>query len=327
MRVQVRQVTYQAKDINSYELVHPQGMELPPFTAGAHIDFYFRDGSIRQYSLCNDPAERHRYLIAVLREAHGRGGSLALFERVHTQRTVVIGRKPRNNFRLHEEAKHHLLLAGGIGITPIMAMIYRLRAIGADFTLHYCTKSPEHTAFGKDLATLVADGRVIIHHDGGDPRKGLDIAALLEKPKPGSHLYYCGPAGFMRAAKTASAHWPKGTVHSEYFTPESSPKPALTKEEYAVIDNDAIGLGFQIKIASTGTIYHVSNDKTIVDVLREHGIEIETSCEAGLCSTCKVRYLEGEVDHRDLVLDDSEQRKYLTVCCSRAKSPMLVLDL
>ncbi len=327
IRLQVRQITHQAKDINSYVLVHPEGKELAPFTAGAHIDFHFRDGSVRQYSLCNDPTERHRYLIAVLREADGRGGSQALFERVHTQRTVSVGREPRNNFPLHEEAEHHLLLAGGIGVTPIMAMIYRLQAIGADFTMHYCTKSPEHTAFRPELAPFVTDGRIIVHHDGGDPRKGLDIAGLLKEHKVGTHLYYCGPEGFMRAAKKASAQWPKGTAHFEYFTAAASPKATLTEDEAADAGEDAIGLGFQIKIASTGTVYYVPNDKTIVNVLREHGIDVETSCEAGMCATCKTRFLAGEPDHRDLVLDDEDHAQYMTICCSRSKSPMLVLDL
>ncbi len=327
MRLQVRQVTYQARDINSYELVHPEGKPLPTFTAGAHIDFHFRDGSVRQYSLCNDPSERHRYLIAVLREEYGRGGSQALFERVHTQRTVSVGRQPRNNFPLHEEATHHLLLAGGIGVTPMMAMLYRLQSIGADFTMHYCTKSPEHTAFRPELAALASEGRVLLHHDGGDPRRGLDIAALLKSYEPGTHLYYCGPVGFMRATEAASAHWPKGSVHCEYFTAAASPKATLTKDEAADVGDDAVGLGFQIKIASTGAVYYVPNDKSIVEVLREQGIEVETSCEAGLCATCKTRYLTGEPDHRDLVLDDEEHSQYLTICCSRAKSRMLVLDL
>lgn len=326
LRLQVRQITHQAIDINSYELVHPEGEELPEFSAGAHIDFYFRDGSVRQYSLCNDPAERHRYLIAILRDAHGRGGSQALHERLKMQHTVAIGR-PRNNFPLREETEHHLLLAGGIGVTPMMAMLARLQTIGTDFTLHYCTKAPEFTAFRSELEELVAAGRVILHHDGGDPGKGLDIAGLLEEHRSGTHLYYCGPAGFMRAAAQAAAHWPEGTVHCEYFTAEASPKAAMTGEEISQLADDTIGIGFQVKIASTGATFFVPHDQSIVQVLTENGIEVEVSCESGLCGTCATRYLEGEVDHRDLVLEKSEQTQYLTLCCSRAKSKILVLDL
>ncbi len=326
LRLQVRQITYQAININSYELVHPEGEELPEFSAGAHIDLYFRDGSARQYSLCNDPVERHRYLIAILHEAHGRGGSHALLERLNVQRKVFIGR-PRNNFPLREAAERHLLLAGGIGVTPMMAMLARLRTIGADFTMHYCTKDPEHTAFRPEFKDLVADGRVIVHHDGGDPSKGLDIAGLLKDHRPGTQLYYCGPAGFMRAAEAGAAHWPEGTVYCEYFSAEAEPKATMTGEELSVMADDAVGIGFQVKIASTGATFFVASDKTIVQVLAENGIEVEVSCESGLCGTCATRYLEGEVDHRDLVLEKVEQAQYLTLCCSRAKSQVLVLDL
>jgi len=327
MRLQVRQVTFQAERINSYELVHPDGRELPPFSAGAHIDFHFRDGSVRQYSLCNDPAERHRYLIAVLREDDGRGGSQALHERVHVQRTVSVGTAPRNNFPLSEDADRHLLIAGGIGVTPLKSMAHHLQRTDADYALHYCTRSPANTAFRDRFDPLVDAGRAFYHYDGGNPADGLDIRALLEVHTPGTHLYYCGPPGFMRACQEAAGHWPKGTVHYEFFSAESSPKASLSGDELDRAGDGALGLGFQVKIASTGAIYTVPNDKSIVEVLWENGVQVETSCESGLCATCKVRYLEGEVDHRDLVLGDDEQAEYLTACISRSKSPLLVLDL
>ena len=325
--LRVRQITFQANGINSYELVHPEGHELPPFTAGAHIDFHFRDGSVRQYSLCNDPAERHRYVIGVLKETSGRGGSLALHERLHVQRLVSVGH-PRNNFPLTERARSHLLLAGGIGITPLLSMARQLDRTGADYRLHYCTRGPEVTAFRDELAPLAAKGRVSFHHDGGVPANGLDIAALLRTPSEGTHLYYCGPPGFMAACERASAHWPSGTVHCEHFSAASSPKSFLSNDELEEAGDAALsGLGFQIKVASTGAVFIVPNDKSIVDVLADNGIEILTSCKAGLCATCKVRYLAGEVEHRDMVLDEAEQAQYLTACVSRARSSMLVLDL
>lgn len=326
LKLQVRQITYQATGINSYELVHPDGDDLPPFTAGAHIDFFFRDGSVRQYSLCNDPHERKRYLIAVLREADGRGGSQALHERVHVQRQVYVG-APRNNFPLRQDARRHVLLAGGIGVTPMMSMLAELRDAGADYALHYCTKAPAFTAFRPELAPLVADGRAVVHHDGGDPGKGLDIAGLLRDHEAGTHLYYCGPAGFMRAAAAATAHWPEGTVHFEYFTAAAAPRTSITQAELSAVDDGAVGIGFQVEIASTGATYFVPNDKSIVQVLAEHGIQVEVSCQSGLCGTCTTRYLSGEVDHRDLVLPDDQRSEFLTVCCSRAKSRVLVLDL
>ena len=327
MILRVRQITFQANGINSYELVHPQGEELPPFTAGAHIDFHFRDGSVRQYSLCNDPAERHRYLIAVLKEVNGRGGSLALHERLHVQRLVSVG-QPRNNFPLTQRARSHLLIAGGIGITPLLSMARELERSGAHYALHYCTRGPEVTAFREELEPLVRKGRVTLHYDGGVPANGLDIGALLREPHEGTHLYYCGPPGFMGACERASTHWPSGTVHCEHFAASSSPKSFLSNDELEAAGDAALsGLGFQIKVASSGAVYIVPNDKSIVEVLGEHGIEILTSCKAGLCATCKIRYLSGEVEHRDMVLDEAEQSEYLTACVSRAKSSMLVLDL
>lgn len=326
MVLRVRQITYQARGINTYELVHPEGGDLPAFTAGAHIDFHFRDGSVRQYSLCNDPAERHRYVIAVLLEPDGRGGSQALHERVHAQRLVSVGR-PRNNFPLAADARRHLLLAGGIGVTPLMAMVHKLEREAADYTLHYCAKGPQFAAFRDELAPLERKGRAHFHYDGGIPANGLDIAALLAGYEAGTHLYYCGPAGFMTACKRAGAHWPADCVHLEYFSAASAPKSALSGDELAAAGEHALGIGFQVKIASTGAVYVVPNDKSIVHVLAEHGVEIPTSCEAGLCATCKVRYLSGEVDHRDLVLSEEEHAEYLATCISRSRGPMLVLDL
>ena len=325
-RLQVRQVSHMAEDINAYELVDPDGEDLLPFEAGAHVDFYFRDGSVRQYSLCNDPAERHRYLIAVLKEVNGRGGSEALHDRVHPQRKVYVG-NPRNNFPLHEEAKQHLLLAGGIGVTPMIAMIARLQTLGAEFTMHYCAKSPRHAAFRGEMASMVKDGQVIFHYDGGDPRRGLDIETLLKPTKPGTHLYYCGPPGFMDAVKKFSSHWPNGTVHFEFFSTTGSPKSQLIEQEFESVVDGTVGIGFQVQLTSTGAIFSVPNDKSIVQVLAENGIEIEVSCESGLCGTCVTRYVKGEVDHRDLVLEEDQQGEFFTPCCSRSKSKILVIDL
>ena len=325
-RLQVRQITYQAVGINSYELVHPEGEELPPFTAGSHIDFYFRDGSVRQYSLCNNPRERHRYLIAVLREPQSRGGSEGLHERVHVQRTVCVG-EVRNNFPLSSNAKHHVLLAGGIGVTPMMAMIGEIQSKGGSFTMHYCSKSPEHTAFKPELKELVAAGTVIFHHDGGDPSQGLDIKSLLTTQDNGTHVYYCGPPGFMRAVKRAAKHWESGTVHAEHFSSIASPKVKQTAEEREAAGDSGVGIGFQVVLSSSGASYFVANDKSIAEVLKENGVHVETSCKSGLCGTCKTRYLKGEVDHHDLIMNADEQANYLTLCCSRAKSQLLVIDL
>jgi ferredoxin-NADP reductase len=223
MLLRIRSITYLAARINGYEFVDPDGHDLPGFAAGAHISVRLSEGLVRDFSLWNDPAERERYCIAVLREGLG---SSQLHDSVRVG-DLVEASTPRNNFPLAAAAERHLLIAGGIGITPIMAMIAELRRRRAEFRLHYCTRSPEETAFLEDLAVLAAQGLVQFHHDGGDPAKGLDIAAALQECRPGTHLYYCGPAGMMAAAAAASAHWPPGTVHCEYFAGPNAVAPVM----------------------------------------------------------------------------------------------------
>jgi ferredoxin-NADP reductase len=225
MLLRIRSITYLAARINGYEFVDPDGKDLPPFTAGAHISVRLSEELVRDFSLWNDPAERMRYCIAVLREGHA---SSQLHEEVRVG-TLVAGSMPRNNFPLAADAERHLLIAGGIGITPIMAMIAELRRRHAEFHVHYCTRSPEETAFLDDLAVLAALGRVQFHHDGGDPANGLDITATLRDCRPGTHLYYCGPGGMMAAAAAASAHWPPGTVHFEFFAGPNAVAPTMSE--------------------------------------------------------------------------------------------------
>jgi len=227
MQLRIRSITYLAEDINGYELVDPNGHDLPRFSAGSHVGVRLGQDIWRDYSLWNDPAERARYCIAVLREAEGQG-SREWHERVRVG-DIVEASAPRNNFSLAAGAMRHLLIAGGIGITPIMAMIAQLRRNRAEFRLHYCTRSPEETAFLDDLAILAAQGRVKFHYDGGDPAKGLDIAATLRECPSGTHLYYCGPAGMMATAEAASRHWPAGTVHCEYFAGPKAVPPIIGK--------------------------------------------------------------------------------------------------
>ncbi len=317
LELMVRQVRYEARDIHSYELVHPLGEALPPFEAGAHVDVHLRDGMVRQYSLCNPPHERHRYVIGVLRDEHGRGGSRALHAGWRVQDRVRVG-APRNHFALEPGARRVLLLAGGIGVTPLKAMAHRLHALGADYQLHYCARDLQRVAFADELREGLDPARLHLHLDGGEPSRGLDIGALLRaEHAPGTHLYYCGPAGFMQACAQASAHWSPGSVHCEHFQAASRPagEPGAPSE------------GFTVQIASSGRRLHVAPEHSIASVLREAGIEVPTSCEAGLCATCKVGYLQGEVEHQDCILDDDEHRTHLTVCVSRARSPLLVLDL
>jgi len=315
MQLRVRSIIYLAEDINGYELVDPNGRDLPRFNAGSHIGVRLGEQVWRDYSLWNDPAERRRYCIAVLREKLGEGSRL-LHDAVKVGDIVEVA-LPRNHFPLAEAARRHLMLAGGIGITPIMAMVAELRRRRAEFRLHYCTRSPERTAFREELDLLAAMGKVIFHYDGGDPAKGLDIAALLDEPQPGTHLYYCGPAGMMEAAAAASAHWPAGTVHCEYFSGPGAAPPSRLEDDRP----------FRVRLAKSGAEYEVPAGETIISVLRRHGVETRTSCELGYCAACMTRYLAGDPDHRDPILGDKARETHMLICCSRAKSDVLVLDL
>jgi len=312
MQLRVRSITYLAEAIHGFELVDPRGRDLPRFAAGAHIDVRAA-GLLRQYSLCNDPAERRRYCIAVLREAQSRGASRHLHDAVRVGDLVEVS-LPRNNFPLATVAERHLLIAGGIGIAPIMSMVAELRRRRADFLLHYCTRSLQRTAFREALMPLAAEGHVLFHHDGGDPARGLDIKAALRDPHPGTHLYFCGPEPMMAAATEAAKEWPADTVHCEYFTAPLS----------EIVDEDR---PFRVRLARAGTEYEVPVGETIVDVLRRHGIAVRTSCELGYCGACLTPYRAGEPDHRDQVLEENSRKRYVLICCARSKTPILELDL
>lgn len=317
LHARLHAIVLEADGIATFEFRHAGRGELPAFTAGAHIDVHIRPGCVRQYSLCNDPRERHRYVVAVLREEAGRGGSKAMHDELRIGQSVTLG-APRNFFPLAADARRHLLVAGGIGVTPMMAMAAELEAQHREFFLHYCTRSPERTAFRERVESLAGAGRAAIHHDGGEPSRGLDLRALLGRHEAGTHLYYCGPAGFMQAAGAAAAHWPPGNVHAEHFTAPASGGSAA---------GQAANSRFQVRLARSGLDLDVPADKSIVDVLREHDVFIETSCTQGYCGTCLTRYLAGEPEHRDTVLDDDDRREFVLVCCARSRTPTLELDL
>lgn len=314
-RVHVRRITLEAQDICSFELVDVEGRELPSFSAGSHIDVHLDGGLIRPYSLCNDPSETHRYLIAVLREPASRGGSTAMHDLREGQALRISG--PKNHFALAEAAPHQLLLAGGIGITPILSMAERLAAIGASFELHYCTRSMARTAFADRLRASAFAGRVRLHRDDGPAEQQLDLPATLASQPAGSHLYVCGPTGFMGAVLAGAnvAGWSESRLHREYFAA-------------AAVDNTGDG-AFDVQLASSGALIRVTADQSIVAALAAAGVQVPVSCEQGVCGTCLTRVLEGTPDHRDMFLTAEEHARgdQITPCCSRARSPRLVLDL
>ena len=323
MSVKITAKTEEALDIVAFELADPDGRNLPPFSAGAHIDVEIGDGLVRQYSLCNHPGERHRYLIAVLKVPDSRGGSVAMHGRFREGSLINIS-EPKNNFPLVASARKSLLFAGGIGITPILCMAERLAQTGADFELHYSTRSAERMAFARRIRASSFADRVRFYLGDGSTARKLDVkAALGKKGLFGSvprdvHVYVCGPTGFMDwVLKTARDNkWRDEQLHREYFASVALPADATSTE-------------FEVQIASTGLTYLIPADLPITKALRLHGIDIPTSCEEGVCGTCLTRVLEGIPDHRDLVLSarDKARNDQMTPCCSRSKSPKLVLDL
>lgn len=316
LKVLVRRKAVEALDICTFEFVRADGTPLPGFSAGSHIDVHLPGGITRQYSLCNDPAESHRYLIAVLKDPATRGGSKAMHELVHEGDTLSIS-APKNHFPLAHEAERSLLLAGGIGITPILCMAERLAIAGAEFELHYCTRSRERMAFHDRIRQSAFSSRAAFHFSDGDEAQKLQLDLLLGTAQRGTHLYVCGPKGFMNAvlAKARAAGWPEAQLHYEFFAAE------LLKSE----DDGS----FEVKLASSGRVVRVERDETVVQALADAGIAVQTSCEQGVCGTCLVRVLEGEPDHRDMYLSPEERaaNDQFLPCCSRAKSPLLMLDL
>ena len=316
LTVRVAKKTLEADGIYAFELTDPLGRRLPAFSAGAHIDVSVGDGLVRQYSLCNDPRERRRYLIAVLRVDGSCGGSAAMHDRVREGDLLEIG-APRNHFVLDESAPRSLLLAAGIGITPILGMAERLARCRADFEMHYCARSRARAAFFTRLARSSFAARVRYHFSDDATAQRFDIERVLNSQSPSTHLYVCGPTTFIDAALRAAVRrgWPERQLHCERFASSAripdAPRP------------------FDVRVGSTGRVYRVAAHKTITATLAEHGVLIPTSCEQGICGTCMTGVLEGEVEHRDCVLTNTQREKHcqFTPCCSRAKGDLLVLDL
>jgi len=314
--LRVSQVWREAADIIGIELVDPSGAALPRFEAGAHLDVFTPAGVVRQYSLFNDPAEQHRYCLAVLFEANGRGGSRSLHEQVRDGHALRVS-CPRNKFPLVKHSGPSVLLAGGIGITPILSMAHTLLRSRSEFVLHYCTRSIERTAFYSRVSAPDLRDRVHLHLDDGPPQQKADLSKLLSEASADSHLYYCGPDGFMQAVMSSGrdAGWSPDRMHCEYF---GSVQPKSQGER-----------PFIVRLAGRGVDVSIGANETVVEALSARGIFLSTSCEQGFCGSCVTRILSGTPDHRDSVLTDAEKaaNDCFTPCCSRAHSDVLVLDL
>jgi vanillate O-demethylase ferredoxin subunit len=308
--LRLKSVTWEAPNIVSYELRPTQGTELPPFTAGAHIDVTLPDGMVRSYSLLNPQSERHRYVIAVQKDRASRGGSKWIHQNLRAGDILTV-HGPRNNFSLEETAEKSLFVAGGIGITPILSMIQRLSEIGRPWELVYCSRARATTPF---LELLERNAAVRFNFDQDPGGKMLDIAAVVKAAPTNAHLYCCGPLPMLEAFEKATADVDPPRVHVEYFTAKEPP---------------ATEGGFRVMLARSGRALTIPPGKSILVALQDIGVEVPHSCTEGVCGTCETRVLEGEPDHRDLILTDAERasNKTMMICCSGARSATLVLDL
>ena len=300
-----------ADGIYLLEFCDPAGKQLPEFSAGAHVAVHVPNGLLRKYSLCNNPADRDRYQIAVKRESEGRGGSCSLIDDVKAGDVLSVT-TPVNDFGLPPRAQDFLFIAGGIGVTPIMAMIHQVMTEGKRFRLFYCSRSPEATAFRDELSAPQFKDKVIIHYDQGDASRSLDLRPILAERKNREHLYCCGPRPLMEAVRAMTDHWSPTAVHFEAFSEAETHKP----------DDRP----FKVKLARSGKVLEVSTDKTILEVLRDHGLDVPSSCETGTCGTCRTKLLAGTADHRDLVLAENERKNTIMICVSRTRGDEITID-
>ena len=300
-----------ADGIHILEFRDAGGQPLPEFSAGAHIAIQAPNGLLRKYSLCNDPAERNRYLVAIKREANGRGGSCNLIDNTKAGDELMVA-PPVNDFGLPPRAQDFLFIAGGIGITPIMAMIREVLRQGKRFRLFYCSRSPEMTAFLDELSAPEFKDQVTIHYDQGDPARSLDLKPVLAERKNREHLYCCGPRPLMEAVRNMTDHWSSTAVHFEAFSEAETHKPTDKP--------------FKLRLARSGEVLDVPTTKTILEILRDRGLEVPSSCETGTCGTCRTKLIAGEADHRDLVLAEHERADTVMICVSRAKSDEITID-
>ena len=316
--LKVQRRTVVASDIVEFELRHPEGAPLPPFSPGAHLRVQTPSGAERKYSLVNPPSDRERFVIAVKRDAGGRGGSVSMADCLQAGMTLPVG-EPDNAFPMAENAKRFIFIAGGIGITPILCMVRSLLGYEetlerepVPFKLHYLTRDAASTAYRDEVLAMGA--KAIVHHDEGDMANAHDLWPALEKPVAGTHVYCCGPRGLMDAVRDMTGHWSDAAIHFESFG---------VGDASMFEPNQA----FTVKLARSGDVIPVAPQQTALEALLAHGCRVSSSCEAGSCGSCRTGYLAGDVEHRDLVLGEDEKSHQIMVCVSRARGGELVLDL
>lgn len=300
-----------ARDIKAYEFLSGNGAPLPSYEPGAYIDLHLGNGLVRSYSLIPSKDVRlGAYTIAVKRDAASRGGSQYVHDKLAAGDRVSIS-APRNNFRLDESADHSVFFAGGIGITPIWSMIKRLESTSGSWTLFYSCRTRDEMAFIEELQKL---NRAHLHFDDENQGVPPDIAQIVAKLPKDRHLYCCGPAPMLSAFEVASQGWPSSQVHIERFVPKYEPLRTG---------------GFTVCLARSGQEIFVEEGNTILQTLLDEGVDVDCSCEAGICGTCAQRVISGIPEHRDSFLspEQTEKNELIVICCSGSKSKRLVLDL
>jgi len=307
--VRLSAIRFAARDTNLYEFRRLDGKPLPAYEPGAHVDLHLPNGMIRNYSMIVARPEVETYTFGIKRDPASRGGSRYIHDELHVGKVLKIS-APRNNFRLTEDAGHTVLLAGGIGITPIWCMVQRLEDLGRSWKLYYACRSRADMAF---LEALEGMAGAQFHFDDENAGKVLDIAAIVAETPKDAHLYCCGPTPMMNAFESATVDWPRGQIHVEYFTPKQEAKKG----------------GFTVELARSGQEFFIPEGKTILEVLLDEGIDLDYSCELGICGACEQRVISGIPEHRDAILTEEEQaeNKRVMICCAGCKTDRLVLDL
>lgn len=313
----VHTLKFEAQNILSLELRPLVGDVFPAFEAGSHIDLHLPHGLVRSYSLLNDSRERHRYVVAVLKDKSSRGGSRAVHEDLRIAMPLQIS-EPRNNFQLTETAEHSVLVAGGIGVTPILSMAQRLHQLGRSFEVIYCARSRRSAAYVAEIEALAT--QVHWHFDdaqGGPPDLHALLAARPGVGAAGTHYYACGPAVMLDAFERSCRDLDYAHAHIERFQAVEVAPAEDAQQSYTV------------ELKRSGQVLTVLPGKSLLATLQAANIYCNTSCEEGICGSCETRVLEGAPDHRDSVLSPEEQasQKMMMVCVSGCKSPLLVLDL
>ncbi|RDV29237.1 oxidoreductase [Alteromonas aestuariivivens] len=312
--LKVKSITQETASIRTIKLVRADGGELPAPPAGSHIMLHLPNGLVRQYSLTNAQSETDAYRLSILLDEHSRGGSAYLHQQVNVGDELVVS-GPKSQFPLVLGAETSLLIGGGIGVTPLLSMAKTLHQQGQNFELHYCARHQRDAAFVKQLRNCEFADRVHFYFSRDPDGERLNFNTLLHDIVAGRHLFCCGPNAMMDAVAQAASHWPRGSVHFEKFKADN----------HQVYED----IPFQLVLERSNKTFTVPADKSALDVLHDNGYDIDNVCGEGICGACLINVVDGEVEHRDGILSEDEKsaNDIMTLCCSRAKSDTLVIEL